>query len=145
MLSRSRLFCSLVVALLLSTLALADSAPVSIAYFHSSTGAYAGSQSYADHSSSSQKTGTLMIVAAFNSPSSEKSSGHSNVLVSGNNGFAVHGTISRKNGDWSVWHTPAANGAPTAPLATPEPGSLMLVSTGLVGIAGVLRRKLHRA
>jgi PEP-CTERM motif len=31
------------------------------------------------------------------------------------------------------------------PMATPEPGSLMLLSTGLIGIAGVLRRKLLRA
>ena len=29
-------------------------------------------------------------------------------------------------------------------LSTPEPGSLMLLSTGLIGIAGVMRRKLRR-
>ncbi|MGD0507974.1 MAG: PEP-CTERM sorting domain-containing protein [Terriglobales bacterium] len=29
------------------------------------------------------------------------------------------------------------------PLTTPEPGSLMLLATGLIGIAGVVRRKLH--
>ncbi|HEY6303837.1 MAG TPA: PEP-CTERM sorting domain-containing protein [Terriglobales bacterium] len=29
------------------------------------------------------------------------------------------------------------------PLATPEPGSLMLLSTGLIGIAGVLRRRMR--
>ena len=29
-------------------------------------------------------------------------------------------------------------------LATPEPGSLMLLSTGLMGIAGMVRRKLLR-
>ncbi len=27
----------------------------------------------------------------------------------------------------------------------PEPGSLMLLSTGLLGLSGLLRRKLHRA
>ncbi len=32
-----------------------------------------------------------------------------------------------------------------SPLATPEPGSLMLLSTGLMGIAGMMRRKLLRA
>jgi PEP-CTERM motif-containing protein len=31
------------------------------------------------------------------------------------------------------------------PMATPEPGSLMLLSTGLIGIAGMMRRKLLRA
>jgi hypothetical protein len=32
-----------------------------------------------------------------------------------------------------------------SPMTAPEPGSLMLLSTGLIGIAGVLRRKLARA
>ena len=31
------------------------------------------------------------------------------------------------------------------PVATPEPGSLLLLSTGLIGIAGPLRRNLVRA
>jgi hypothetical protein len=30
-------------------------------------------------------------------------------------------------------------------MATPEPGSLLLLSTGLIGIAGIMRRKLLRA
>lgn len=144
MLSRSRLLCSLVVALFLSTLALADSAPVSIAYPHSSTGAYAGAQSYSDHSSISQRSGMPMILAAFSSPSSEKPDARLNAPLFGNASVQVHGTISRKNGDWAVWHTPVTTGNQGA-LATPEPGSLMLLSTGLMGIAGVLRRKLRRA
>ena len=142
MLSRSRLLCSLVVALFLSTLALADSAPISIAYLRS--GAYAGAQSYSDHSSISQRLGTPMILAAFSSPSSEKPDARLNAPLFGNGSVQVHGTISRKNGDWGVWHTSVTTGNPGA-LATPEPGSLMLLSTGLLGIAGVLRRKLRRA
>jgi hypothetical protein len=51
-----------------------------------------------------------------------------------------HGTISHKNGDWAVWHKEMPS-----PMTAPEPGSLMLLSTGLIGIAGVLRRKLARA
>ncbi len=143
MLSRSRLLCSLVVALFLSALALADSAPVSIAYPNSSTGAYAGAQSYSGHSSISQRLGTPLILAAFSSPSSEKPDARLNVPLFGNASVQVHGTISRKNGDWGVWHTSVTTGPGS--LATPEPGSLMLLSTGLIGIAGVLRRKLRRA
>ena len=100
MLSRSRSLCSLAVALFLSTLALADSAPVSIAYLHSSTGAYASAQSYSDHSSISQRSGTPMILAAFNSPSREKPDARLNAPLFGNGSIQVHGTVSRKNGDW---------------------------------------------
>lgn len=144
MLSRSRLLSSLVVALLLSTLASADSVPVSIAYLHSSTGTNPDARSYSDHSSITQRSGMLMILAAFSSPSSEKPNAHFNVPLFGNGSVQVHGTISRKNGDWAVWHTPATTGNSGA-LATPEPSSFMLLSTGLIGIAEALRRKLRRA
>jgi PEP-CTERM motif len=130
MLSRSRFVLSLVVALSLSTLALADSAPVSIAFLHSSTGVSAASHinSSSDHVNQN---------ATWSS--------HADVSPSGNGGsLQLHGTISRKNGNWGAWHVGAPGTSKPQPLSTPEPGSLMLLSTGLMGIAGVLRRKLRR-
>jgi len=131
MLSLSRFVLSLVVALSLSTLALADSAPASIAFLHASTGVSAAS-----HISSG--SAHVNENATWNS--------HANVAPSGNGGFAqLHGTISRKNGNWGTWHVGTPGTSKPQPLSTPEPGSLMLLSTGLMGIAGVLRRKLRRA
>jgi hypothetical protein len=130
MLSRSRFVLSLVVALSLSTLALADSAPVSIAFLHSSTGVSAASHinSSSDHVNQN---------ATWSS--------HADVSPSGNGGpLQLHGTISRKNGNWGAWHVGTPGTSKPQPLSTPEPGSLMLLSTGLMGIAGVLRRKLRR-
>jgi len=133
MLSRSRFLLSLVVILSLSALALADCAPVNADLLHSSAGFSRGSSVYSGVSSG---------------PASEKWDSHTSVVSSGNTGnqgfVQLHGTVSRKNGNWSTWHagTPGSKNTPT-PLATPEPGSLMLLSTGLMGIAGVLRRKLH--
>jgi|SRR5271154_281473 len=130
MLSRSRFLLSLVVALSLSTLALADSAPVSNAFLHSSAGFSGWSHVYSG--SDNEKRGSH---AGF-SPSEN----------TGNNGFIqVHGTVNRKNGNWGVGQVGPSTSQGPAPLATPEPGSLMLLSTGLIGIAGVVRRKLHLA
>lgn len=146
MFSRSRLLFSLVAILFISTLALADSAPVSTAYFHSSAGVYGGAQSYSAHVTSNARTATPAIFTAFKSPSpssyGETSIAHVSAQFSGNERFQVHGTVNRKNGGWGGWGTPTVTG-PGSPstLATPEPGSLMLLSTGLVGIAGTLRRK----
>ncbi len=55
----------------------------------------------------------------------------------GNANFGgTHSTISYRAKNWN-------GGSPKAPMSTPEPGSLMLLSTGLVGVAGMVRRKLH--
>jgi hypothetical protein len=126
MVSRSRFVFSLVVALSLSTLALADCAPASGAFLHSSAGFSGWSHVYSG--SGNDKRGF-----------------HAGVSSSGNGGqfIQLHGTTSRKNGNWGAWHVgaPSTSQGP-APLATPEPGSLMLLSTGLMGIAGIVRRKL---
>jgi PEP-CTERM motif len=66
-----------------------------------------------------------------------------NITVSNATGFPFlagrHGTGRYRIGGWVVWN----RGTP--PMSTPEPGSLMLLSTGLLGIAGTMRRKLLRS
>ncbi len=146
MLSPYRLL-SLVAVLSLSTLALANSVPVSATILHSgASSVYSGGTA-----SISAGKATPMLFTAFNNASS----GSGNVHLSGLSGNAMlgkdiadhsgqrvssiggtHGTIARRTGDWAVWQK-------GSPLATPEPGSLMLLSTGLIGIAGLVRRKMR--
>jgi hypothetical protein len=144
---RSRFFLPIVVALLLSTLALADSMPVSRMYLHRNS-VSAGSKAYSgDFSTSTKAAAPAMSVGVVH-----PSNGTANTLVSGPvgsgafNGNAVanlvpggslHGTIVHKEGNWALYTG--------TPLATPEPGSLMLLSTGLIGIAGALRRRIRRS
>jgi PEP-CTERM motif len=59
----------------------------------------------------------------------------SKVKVGTVNFGSVHSTISYRAKNWN-------GGNQKAPMSTPEPGSLMLLSTGLVGIAGMVRHKL---
>jgi len=42
-----------------------------------------------------------------------------------------------------VWKVGTPFQRPTSPMSTPEPGSLLLLSTGLIGFAGLIRRKLR--
>lgn len=123
----SRLALSLVVALSLSTLAAANSAPVTMPDFHSSSIA-------TGYTSSSHLSGV-------GEKSSPMTFGHLTSYAATSNTFlsSSHGTISHKDGDWAVWH----QGSPK-PLAAPEPGSLLLLSTGIMGLAGIVRRKLQR-
>jgi hypothetical protein len=104
MFSRSRLLFSLVAILFISTLALADSAPVSTAYFHSSAGVYGGAQSYSAHVTSNARTATPAIFTAFKSPSpssyGETSIAHVSAQFSGNERFQVHGTVNRQ--EWRL-------------------------------------------
>jgi len=122
---RSRFALSLAVVLSLSTLALADSIPAA-SMLRSSAIVALG------HFAPAAAKPLPTAVFAFERSSS----------VSPKFTFMDerHGTIARRDGEWRVWH---AN--PSAPLATPEPGTLMLLSTGLVGIGGLIRRKLPRA
>jgi hypothetical protein len=125
----SRFALSLVVALSLSTLAAANSAPVTLPNFHASSSSVATGYASSSHSS------------GLGEKSAPMTFGHLTSYTSTNNTFlaSIHGTISHKDGDWAVWR----QGSPK-PLATPEPGSLLLLSTGIMGLAGMVRRKLQR-
>jgi len=153
MLSRCRSLLPLVVALSLSTLASANSAPVSAALLHSSGSVY-DAQTYSGNLTNKAGDATPLTSGVFsNFKAGENGNAHLSAPLSGNamlgrsvtnfsgSHFAspdgIHGTIARRNGNFAVWH----EGSPTA--TTPEPGSLMLLSTGLIGIAGVVRRKLR--
>lgn len=55
-------------------------------------------------------------------------------------GFTMQATVSTGLGFWDGASVPVISG--DTQFTTPEPGSLMLMGTGLIGLGGVLRRKL---
>jgi hypothetical protein len=125
----NRFVLSLVVTLAFSTLALANSAPVNLSSFHSiGSGAHVEYAPSGHFSINGERAATVTF-----SPVKSYSFAGSSFLASS------HGTISRKDGDWAVWHKPST----AAPLSAPEPGSLLLISTGVVGLIGSMRRKLQ--
>jgi len=158
MVSQNRFLLSLVAALFLSVLASADSTNVSLALLHSGTSA-PGANSYdrvnnlPGHFSSSAVKNASANFVAYNSHirSSEGASFQGSPLLPRQamfgSGAADHNSApmafqdgkrmtSRYRADSIVWNRGKT-------LSTPEPGSLMLLSTGLMGIAGMLRRKLR--
>ena len=138
--SRTRFLLSLVVTLLLSALASANSAPADVAFLHSGmrvpgslrTNFTPVSISLGVNAGMNTGNGTLALFL-------EKSANGNATPVTFLPGR--HGTISHKNGDWAVWRQ---GKPPVAPMTAPEPGTLMLLSTGLIGIAGRVRHKLRR-
>jgi len=154
--SRRRFPVLLVVALFLSTLALANSIPVSQTFLHSGTGVRSGAFTYAGHFSITSGKATPMNFDAISSHTSRDW----NVRLSGLPSGRVllgNGTASRTG----RMPFPGQGYQPTCcraqnwvgsdqgyggkgGLSAPEPGSLILLSTGLLGIAGLMRRKLLR-
>jgi hypothetical protein len=141
----------LTVALLLTTLAPADSIHVAAASMYSGASAYGHAPTFARQPTlNAAKAAPTMFAAYSHVSTGANGEAHIGGLISRTAMFSTgsrapslgftdsqHGTISRKNGTWAVWRE-------RTPLATPEPGSLMLLSTGLAGIAGMVRRKLLR-
>ncbi len=138
--SANRFLLSLVAALLFSTLATANSTNVA-AFLHSGTGAF-------EHANAPTTFG------AFNSHISGTDGNAGNGAMFSGLGMDGTGVTDDKAGRIVF---PSRKYGPTccearrgigagqghAALSTPEPGSLMLLSTGLMGIAGMVRRKLR--
>jgi PEP-CTERM motif-containing protein len=111
---------ALIVALSFTTLAAANTVNINGSAFH----APASAPSY--FGTHSTNFASLNAAAA---PAISK------VEIGNANFGGVRSTISYRAKNWN-------GGNQKAPMSTPEPGSLMLLSTGLVGIAGMVRRKL---
>jgi PEP-CTERM motif len=122
--SRNRLLLSsivaLVIALSLATLAAANTVDVNGSALHVGTRSPNYVVTYPAHLS----VGDVASAPAI-----------SNVRVEDAPFGGMHGTIRFRAKNWN-------GGSQKTPMSTPEPGSLMLLSTGLVGIAGMVRRKL---
>ncbi|HKN72897.1 MAG TPA: PEP-CTERM sorting domain-containing protein [Terriglobales bacterium] len=151
--SRRHYILSLVVALFLSTLALANSIPVNLTLLHSGTSVHGGAFTAPGHFSISGLKAAPMNFDAISSHPSRDWNAHLSGLPSGKvmlgNGAANRtGRIAFPGQGYQPTCCKAQNwvggvqGAAAAHL--PEPGSLILLSTGLLGIAGIARRKLLR-
>jgi PEP-CTERM motif len=146
----NRFLLSLVAALFLSALAAADSTNVTAAFLHSGAGANGGANPQFSTNSgkaspatfgvynghvSAGANGNARIGGAFSGTASDSRAftGYKIGQIAPPGG--MHGTRF-KNDKWNA--TGQGRG-----LTTPEPSSLMLLSTGLMGIAGMARRKLR--
>ena len=136
----SRVFLSLVAALSLCTLATANSVPVNVTILHSGAGVVAGACARTTLNAFDSPTTRTSWNAHFAGPLSKVPFAQG-VTAYRATRFTFqgegHGTRRYRVGGWVVWNRRTA-------MSTPEPGSLMLLSTGLLGVAGMMRRKLLR-
>jgi len=153
--SRRRFPVSLVAALFFSTLALANSISVNQTFLHSGALVRSGAFTYVGHLSINGGKATPMNFAAISSHTGDWNA-HLTGLPSGRvllgNGTASRtGRIPFPGQGYQPTCCRAQNWVGSdqgyggkGGLSAPEPGSLILLSTGLLGIAGLMRRKLLR-
>jgi hypothetical protein len=144
----NRFLLSMVMTLLFSTLVFANSTPINVPFLHFGAGVYSGTSAYPAHllNESTKATPTMFGNAANQASTAAdgnaggsifgKSLFNNRFTDTASTGFALqNGNFmgSRYGIDWKRGKN----------MATPEPGSLLLLSTGLFCVAGMLRRKLR--
>ena len=140
-----RFLLSLVVALSLSTLAFANSATVNLTFLYPGANVSGGYYTYPFYFSITGGKATPMMCDSFNHHITAGENWNANVsgLLSRNGLF---GKDIRDDKAAGIIFMGVVNGTIDAKVGNrAEPGSLMLLSTGLIGIAGMLRRNLVRA
>ncbi len=153
--SRRHYILSLVVALFLSTLALANSIPVNLTLLHSGTSVRVGAFTAPGHFSINGLKAAPMSFDAISSHPSRDWNAHfsglpSGKVILGNDTANRTGRIAFPGQGYQPTCCKAQNwvggdqGIGGHGASVPEPGSLILLSTGLLGIAGIVRRKLLR-
>ena len=148
-----RLLLSLVVVLLLSTLALADVANNTAEFMHSGVTTHHRPGAYLGYFSTNGGKPTSTVLDAYSSRVSTSDARNAGIGA----GLAGQPTYGQHITDYKLGFAPSVSGmhrtrfekdnwtstGQKPGLSTPEPGSLMLLSTGLMGIAGMVRRKLR--